>query len=548
MGTETKAHELAKQQRDISVAEFFEKNRHLLGFDNPRKALLTTIKEAVDNALDACEEAEFLPEIEVQIIKMNDEVYRIIVSDNGPGIIKKQIPPIFGKLLYGSKFHQLKQHRGQQGIGISAAALYAQLTTGKGIRIISRIGEDEPAHFYLIKIDTRKNKPEILEEGEVEWDKSHGTVIELDIKAEYKKGDISVDEYLKQTAIVNPHVTLIYTNPELKQEVYVRATDEKPRLPKGIKPHPYGVELGRLMSMLKWTSNKTITSFLMDEFSRVGATTARKILEAAAILPKARPKSLTREQGEALIRAINSTQINSPPTDCISPIGEKLLLKGLRKEVNADFFTAVTRSPSVYRGNPFAIECGLAYGGELNAESSIKIMRFANRVPLLYQKGACACTESVIKTNWKSYHLRQPKGSRPIGPVVLIIHMASVWVPFTSEAKEAIAHYPEIIKEIRLALQEVGRKLGVYLSRRAKAKKELKKFEFLKKYVPHVAEALKELNELSDYDEKRIQELLLEVLEDGRRFTEDNGGIQTHLQLHTSEDQAPDEHTHQGLE
>ncbi|MBW2988496.1 DNA topoisomerase VI subunit B, partial [Candidatus Woesearchaeota archaeon] len=312
MNSNIKAVELAKKQREISVAEFFEKNRHLLGFDNPRKALLTTIKEAVDNALDACDEAEILPEIEVQIIHMGSNIYRVIVSDNGPGIVKKQIPPIFGKLLYGSKFHVLKQQRGQQGIGISAAALYGQLTTGRGIKIISRIHETEPAHYYVIKIDTRKNKPEIVEEGIVEWDKPHGTVLELDIEADYKKGDISVDEYLRQTAIVNPHATIIYTNPELKQEIFVRASEEIPKQPQGIKPHPYGVELGRLMNMLKWTTYKRMVPFLMNEFSRVGATTAKRILENAAILPTAKPKSLTREQAMALIEAIRKTPIISP--------------------------------------------------------------------------------------------------------------------------------------------------------------------------------------------------------------------------------------------
>ncbi len=524
-----KAVEMAKKQRDISVAEFFEKNRHLLGFDNPRKALLTTIKEAVDNALDACEEAEILPEIEVQIVRMTESRYRIIIGDNGPGIVKKQIPPIFGKLLYGSKFHQLKQQRGQQGIGISAAALYAQLTTGNGIKIISRIHEDEPAHYYLLKIDSRKNKPEIKDEQIVEWSKPHGTVIELDIEAEYKKGDISVDEYLKQTAIINPHATIIYTNPDLKQEIYVRATDIKPVQPKGIKPHPYGVELGRLMNMMKWTEYKTVKLFLMKEFSRVGPTTADKILGGAAVLNKTRPKSITREQASKIIESIKNTSIISPPTDCISPIGEELMTKGLQKEVKADFYTAVSRPPSVYRGNPFVIECGIAYGGELNAESAVTIMRFANRVPLLYQKGSCASTDSIIKTNWKSYHLKQSKGSKPYGPLVIMVHMASVWVPFTSEAKEAIAHYPEIIKEIKLALQEAGRKLGIYLSRKAKAKKELKKFEYLKKYVPHVAEALQELIELTDYEKENLEKALVEVLEDGRSFTEANGNQQEDL-------------------
>ena len=117
------AKELAKKQREISVAEFFEKNRHLLGFDNPRKALLTTVKEAVDNALDACEEARILPEINVEIIQLSESRFKLILEDNGPGIIKTQISKIFAKLLSGSKFHKLSQSRGQQGIGISAAVL-----------------------------------------------------------------------------------------------------------------------------------------------------------------------------------------------------------------------------------------------------------------------------------------------------------------------------------------------------------------------------------------------------------------------------------------
>jgi DNA topoisomerase-6 subunit B len=238
------AHELAKKQREISVAEFFEKNRHLLGFDNKRKALLTTVKEAVDNALDACEEAKVLPEINVQIIDMStkpevkkeidqdqttlvtEEVkeepiskrdrFRVIVEDNGPGIVKKQIPNIFARLLYGSKFHTLKQSRGQQGIGISAAALYGQLTTGKPVKIISKIGPKHPAHYYELIIDTRKNEPKIIKEKEVEWNKDHGTKVEMDLEGTYQAGGQSVDRYLKQTAIINPHVTIIYTNPEAK--------------------------------------------------------------------------------------------------------------------------------------------------------------------------------------------------------------------------------------------------------------------------------------------------------------------------------------------
>src|SRR5580692_8226858 len=156
------AHTMAAAQRDISVSEFFAKNRHLLGFDNPRKALLTTVKEAVDNSLDACEEAGILPEIWVHIQASGTNRFKIGVQDNGPGILKKQIPLIFGKLLYGSKFHRLRMSRGQQGIGISAAGMYGVLTTGKPVKIISKVSKRKPTHYYEIQIDTKKNVPEIL--------------------------------------------------------------------------------------------------------------------------------------------------------------------------------------------------------------------------------------------------------------------------------------------------------------------------------------------------------------------------------------------------
>ncbi|MCH8329645.1 MAG: DNA topoisomerase VI subunit B [Nanoarchaeota archaeon] len=510
------AIELAKKQRDISIASFFEKNRHLLGFDNPRKALLTTIKEAVDNSLDACEEAGILPEINVEVIDMENDRFRVIVEDNGPGIVKKQIPNIFAKLLYGSKFFKLSQSRGQQGIGISASVLYAQLTTGKPARITSRIGKKHPAHYYELHINTQNNKPEIIKEEQIEWNKEHGTRIELDLEGSYQKGDQSIDQYLKQTAIVNPHVTLIYTNPKAEQIIFPKASEQLPKKPVEIKPHPYGIEIGILLSMLKLTEARTLQSFLTNEFSRVGSGTAKQICENAAVLPKTKPRDVSRELAEKLIEGIKQTKIISPPTDCISPIGQELLEKGLKKEINAEFYTAITRPPSVYRGNPFIVEAGIAYGGEQNAEGSMHLLRYANRVPLLYQQGACAITRSVINTMWRNYGLSQSRGALPIGPITLVVHIASVWVPFTSESKEAIAHYPEIIKEIKLALQECGRKLASYVSKKRKIQFEGKKRDYIKLFIPHVGEALKELLKLNEKDEKKIEELLAEILEKKR--------------------------------
>lgn len=516
-----KAHELAKSQREISIAEFFEKNRHLLGFDNKRKALLTTIKEAVDNSLDACEEADILPEIVVEVIEMGPDKYRIVVEDNGPGIVEKQIPRIFAKLLYGSKFHKLKMQRGQQGIGISAAVMYSQLTTGKSTKILSKIHPSEPANYFELKINTQKNEPEIISKSTKEWHKDNGTRIELELEATYMKGSQSVDEYLKQTAIINPHVTIIYQPPKGEQIMLVRATEEKPRQAHEIKPHPYGVEIGMLIKMLSITSAKTVKQFLMQDFSRVGDKAAEEILENSALLSNTKPADISRDMAEKLIEGIRKTKIMMPPTDCIVPIGAELLQKGIKKEVNAEFYSSVSRSPDVYRGNPFLIEAAIAYGGEIPKDGSMNIMRFANRVPLLYQQGACAVTEAVTSTNWKQYGLQQSGSNMPQGPVVLVVHIASVWVPFTSEAKEAIAHYPEMIKEIKLAVQEVGRELYKYLSKKRRVGDELKKRSYIELYMPHISDALKEILSLTDAQKKEIEEHLIVLMEKTRGKLDD---------------------------
>ena len=581
------AQSMASKQRDISVSEFFAKNRHLLGFDNPRKALLTTIKEAVDNSLDACEEAGILPEIWVHVEQTSADRYKIGVQDNGPGIVKKQIPLIFGKLLYGSKFHRLRQSRGQQGIGISAAGMYGVQTTGKPVKIISKVSAKKPAHYYEIQIDTKRNEPKILNGGGegvdipagdkgaqyiekhgIEWvDQPHGTRVTIELEAKFNRGRGSVDEYLYQTAIANPHITLHYTDPENNARDYVRAAAKLPPEPKEILPHPYGVELGRLAAMLGEAEGVTITQFLVNKFSRVTPAVARKICNTAKVSSRAWAKRMGRPEAEALYQAIQATKIAPPATDCICPIGEELLLKGLHQVVPGEFYCAATRPPAVYRGNPFQIEVGLAYGGAaatqnvdkdllldlieetdartirqflihtfnglgsdaadriLKASSlgnrqppkglkpkqrealltamknvnvaegqTMEVMRYANRVPLQFQQAACAITQTITSTNWRSYGLSQSRGGMPKGPVYLMVHIASVWVPFTSESKEAIASYPEIQKEIRLGLQAVGRKLGMYVRKRLRVRQQTDRREIFLRYLKEVATAVSDVN------------------------------------------------------
>ena len=524
MANNKTAVDLAKDFRAVSVSEFFARNRHLLGYDNPIKALLTVIKEGVDNSADACEEAGILPEIYVETKQLNETRFIITIEDNGPGIVKKHIPNVFASLLYGTKFFRLMQSRGIQGIGISSAVLYSQLTTGKPSKIWSKTDQDKQAYYYELHINTQKNEPEIIKEENVEWpNKKTGVKIELEIEAKYQKGQQSVDQYLKQTAIANPHISLTYINPYGEKIEFPRATKELPKEPKRIKPHPYGIELGILIKMLRDTKHGRLSSFLQNEFCRVSLKVAKEICQKSNLPENSRPSRIAKQEAENLFKSIQETKIMAPPTDCLSPIGKELLEKGLKKEINADFYTSITRSPSVYRGNPFQIEIGLSYGGDIEKEEQIKILRFANRVPLLYQRGACAITRAVGETNWKQYGLQQSGKNIPTGPLVLVVHIASVWVPFTSEAKEAIAHYPEIIKEIKLALQECGRQLGIFIRKHIKAKEQKEKANLFEKYIPELASSLSSLT--GDKKEK-IQEDLLKILKKGIPELEENGQIE----------------------
>ncbi|MBN8554178.1 MAG: DNA topoisomerase VI subunit B [Deltaproteobacteria bacterium] len=539
------AESMAKRQREISVSEFFAKNRHLLGFDNPKKALLTTVKEAIDNSLDACEEAGILPEITVKLDRLSPKLkepevdaaakdsgeekvekkgakkgpipterFHLTIIDNGPGIVATQIGKIFGKLLYGSKFHRMKMSRGQQGIGISAAGMYGQMTTGKPMRIISKIPKEAKATFVELKIDTKTNKPEVLTEKETSWPHSSksGTSVEITLEGRYQRGRQSVDEFILQNTLSNPHATFHFVDPDGQKFDYPRKINELPHLPSEIKPHPYGVELGRFHQMAMETSAKNLKKFMATDFSRVSDKVADEIFKQAGVKDMPMSKA-THEQLNKIHEAIPKVSIMSPPTDCVVPIGEDLIVDTLKHQTKADFYTATTRSPSVYRGNPFVVECALAYGGELPGDEQMTVYRFANRVPLQFQPTACATNRVLTKMDWKNYGLNQSKNSLPTGPIAILIHVASVWVPFTSESKEAIADYPEIKQEIRLAVLECARQLSLHVSRARRAAEAERKANYIDTYIPFIGEALQEMLKLSDPQREKVVGTLRNTLE-----------------------------------
>lgn len=484
------ADELAKTQQEISVAEFFERNRQILGFDSPTKALLTSVKEAVDNALDACEEAGILPDIRVELHNGEHEgEYKLVVEDNGPGIKQSNMGKVFGQLLYGSRFHAIRQSRGQQGIGISAVVMYSQLTTGHRGVVRSKTGRGRPCVQMEVAIDTKANRPETYNKEAVEWDRDHGTRIEVVLKARYQGGKQSVGEYLRGTSIVNPHARLTFLDPTGTEHLFDRVDDELPPKTIGIKPHPLGTELGTILKMARASEYRKLTTFLQKEFSSVGSGAAKKIIETAGI-PNINPQDITRQDARKLYDAFQQVKIMAPPTDCLSPIGEALVRQGLKQEtqdISPEYITTVTRPPAVWGGHPFQVEVGVVYGGSLPKDKQVQILRFANRVPLLYQQGADGTTQALADVDWRRYGLEQRGGKGiPVGPGIVLIHVASTKVPFTSEAKEAVAPMEEIHKEIRLALQEAARGLGRHLNKKAKRKKVSEKFDLVTKILPEI--------------------------------------------------------------
>jgi DNA topoisomerase-6 subunit B len=488
---EAMAHELAKKQKEISVAEFFERNKHILGFGNPTRALVTSVKEGVDNALDACEESGILPDIYVEIKNHEDGECRLFIEDNGPGIVKKQIPHIFGRLLYGSRFHAIRQSRGQQGIGISAVVLYGQLTTGKHAKVISKIQEDRPATVTELVINTNKNRAEVINRDITHWDKSSGTRLEVSIIADYKRGKRFVYDYLQSISIVNPHAQITFIEPDGAKHFFERTSDLLPRKSVEIKPHPYGVELGTLIKMAKNTKSRKLSSFLKSEFTSMGDRTTKVVCEKAQLDKNLNPKDMSREQFLALHKAFKKIKIMAPSTDCLSPIGETLIKRSLKhetQEISPEFIITTSRPASVYSGNPFQIEVGVVYGGNLHKDKTVKLIRFANRVPLLYQQGDCVSTSAISSIDWRRYGLEQPSGKGiPSGPAIFLTHISSTLIPFTSESKEAIADIPEIESEIKLAFRECARKVQSHIHKKVRRVKTREKFELITKILPEIA-------------------------------------------------------------
>ena len=495
------AEKMASNQKQIAISEFFEKNKHFLGFDTLNRAIITAVKEAVDNSLDACEEARILPDItiEIQRVPKKKDHLILIAKDNGPGIPQKSIENVFGKLLYGSRFHAIRQSRGQQGIGITGVVMYSQLTTGKQTYVKSKISSESTAIEVNLGIDTRKNKAVKFSQERVIWTEEdqiieHGLMIRTEMKAKFQRGSQSIGQYLKMTSIVNPHANIKfrYVNSDGEIEIdefWKRATRNLPTPVNSIKPHPHGIHLGQLQRMLKDSEERKLTSFLRQNFSGVSSRAAKEVCTKAGLNDGAKPKLLKTEQINQLLEACSNVKFLPPPTNCLSPIEDLLIKKGLSKTIDSKFVTTLTRSPRVTSGNPYQIEVGLIFGGSIPSDQQVQLLRFANRVPLMYQQGGCLLTQAISSVDWRQYGLEQSGGKGvPKGPATILVHLASTNVQFTSEAKEAVASNEDVLQEIRKALLELGRNLRRHMKKKKKMAKAQEKFDLINDILPAIAE------------------------------------------------------------
>lgn len=494
--------------KEYSVAEFFKKNRQMLGFSGKVRSLTTIVHEYVTNSLDACSEAGTYPEIEVWLADEGGEKYRVKVRDNGPGIPKTHIGKALGMMLAGTKFNRYMQQRGQQGIGATGCTMYALITTGKPIKVVS--SHDGKRTECEVGIDFRNNKPliSLISEGPAEGGKTGLEIEGLFGEVKYDKSAYGVYEYLRRTAIANPHATIIFNSPEAERFVFPKSVDEIPPKPTEVKPHPLGISAHDLIEKARNAPYQRISSFLQEEFTRV---TLNKIKELQEAVPEVdlgkKPSEMSWEDAERLVAGFRKIKWIAPATDSVVPIGSKQIEKSLTSIISPEFMHVTERSPKIYRGGiPFVVEVGLAYNGKgANGE----ILRFANRAPLLFDAGGCAITQTIKSVDWKRYGIRNLDEE----PLSIFVHFASVHVPYTSAGKQSISDEEEVVDEIKNAVMEAARGLERHISGKRRAKEMVSKRAAILRYVEQLSMDLAELGGKKT-ESGKVKEKLLRMVEE----------------------------------
>jgi len=491
---ESIADELFKEFRENSIAEFFRKNRQMLGYAGKVRSLTTIVHEYVTNSLDATEEARTLPEIRVEVREMGEDKYSVLVRDNGPGIPKNIVGKALASILAGTKFHRYMQQRGQQGIGASGCTLFAQITTGKPIHVRSSTGKE--SYECDISIDIKSNKPVVSNMKDIVLEFRGLEVYGEFADVKYENSEHGVFEYIKRTALANPHASVSLLDPTGKEYAFPRSVNTTPKKPKVVKPHPLGLEPGDLVEFAHRSESRRISSFLMDTFSRVSDTKINELRQLVNFDFSKSPKELTWQEAEELIKAFKSIKWVAPEFDSVSQIGEKYLELAMKNIINPEFISVVERKPKVFRGGiPFVVEAAIAYGGGAGRKNSEgeeaggNIIRFANKVPLLFDSSTCAITYAVRSIDWKRYGIKDFEQE----PVSVLVNVSSVFVPYSGVGKQAIAQEDTIIDEIKLAVMDAARNIQHYISNVRSRSLAESKYKTIMRYITQLSGDLSEL-------------------------------------------------------
>jgi DNA topoisomerase-6 subunit B len=468
-----------------STAEYFSKNLQQVGFSSPTKAVLTTLKEAVDNSLDACEESGILPEVMVEIEKVgpgtlkNTDLVRIKIEDNGPGLNDEDITRVFGEYLASSKFGRGRCSRGQQGIGISAATTWAQLTSAKGVSVVSKTDRMKQAFSAVVEVDIKNNKGLLKNKQNINWKKDHGVSVEFFIDGRIQlNGEGGLLTYLQGTALVNPHLTLKYKLPDQELITVARVSNDLPSIPDATDPHPHTMKLGEFIAHSHLFGKVNLQNWLKKGFSRITDNAIQEFVKNG-LDKKYLDTSLDKiadTEFKDVFAAIHKTELMAPSTRSVLTIGEEAFSKSIRRLGEVDFFSVVTRRPTICDFKPVAVEVAIARlknGTQaktdgLSEDGPAQVLRFANRVPLQFDKSACAMVNAIQTVNWRSYGLNQPKDSIPVGPYVIAISLVSPFIKFKNASKETIDASEELVEEIRRALMQAGQKLSRHIKKEFK--------------------------------------------------------------------------------
>ncbi len=513
---------MAKKITSSSTAEYFAKNLQQVGFSSPLKAVLTTLKEAVDNSLDACEESGILPEISVTLKKIgagaskSTDLVEIIVEDNGPGIDPDDIAKVFGEYLASSKFGKGQCSRGQQGIGISAATTWAQLTNASGARVTTKTKDMRKALSAQVDVDIKANKGLIKNKEMIEWKKPHGTRVEFRIDGRIQlNGDGGLLTYLDGTTLVNPHLTLSYKMPDAELVHIDRVSNEVPEIPTATMPHPHTMKLGEFMTHAHLYNNISFEKFLRTGFSRISDQTIKELIKGG--MPKAlmaKPVvKLSEAEFKNAFQVIQKTEMQSPSTKSVLTVGEEALSKSIGRLGQVDFFSVVTRRPAICDFKPVVVEVALArFLNRGSNEEQVQLLRFANRVPLQFDKAACAITQSVESVNWRSYGLAQSKDTVPMGPYVFAVSVTSPFIKFKNASKETIDAGDDLVEEIRRALMQAGQKLSRHIRKEFKEADLERKISHIEQFGPILVDGLARIAKAPESRKRKAEEGLRKLL------------------------------------